>query len=116
MPRYLLALYDDPATFQDFSPAELEECVGRYVAWGKDLEARGHLANSSKLQDATGRVLRRDAGRVKVVDGPYSETKEILGGFFLIDAESYEHAVELARDCPHLDYSGTIEIRELDEV
>lgn len=116
MPRYLLALYEEPANFQDFSPQELQGIVDRYSAWGRELEARGHLVASDKLQDGTGRVLRRDGGEVRVVDGPYSETKEILGGFFVLRAESYEQAVELARGCPHLEYSGTVEIREIDDL
>jgi len=46
------------------------------------------------------------------MDGPYTETKEIVGGYFLIEADSYDHAIELSRDCPHFDF-GSIEIREL---
>jgi hypothetical protein len=48
-----------------------------------------------------------------VTDGPYVETREVLGGFFHLVAESFDQAVELARDCPHLEY-GTIEIREVE--
>jgi hypothetical protein len=50
------------------------------------------------------------------MDGPYSETKEVLGGYFVVTAENYDAAVDLTRDCPHLDYCGTIEVREVDEM
>ncbi len=48
------------------------------------------------------------------VDGPYSETKEVLGGFFLISAESYDDAIQICRDCPHLRFGGTIELRQIE--
>jgi len=117
MPRYLLALYDDPAEYQDLPPEELRGIIEKYRAWTRKLEDKGHLVTSDKLRDGSGRVLRggRD-GRAQVVDGPYSESKEVLGGFFLLEAASYDEAVELCRDSPHLESSGAIEIREVDEL
>jgi hypothetical protein len=50
-----------------------------------------------------------------VIDGPYSETKEIIGGYYVIEAPDYAGAVELLRDCPHLSY-GKIEVRQHDEM
>ena len=55
-----------------------------------------------------------NGGQVRVTDGPYSETKEVLGGYYIVAAESYDRAVDLARDCPHFEYGGTIEVREID--
>ena len=49
-----------------------------------------------------------------VTDGPYSETKEWLGGYYMIEVPNYEAAVEVSRGCPHLEYGGTIELREVD--
>ena len=46
--------------------------------------------------------------------GPYSESKELLGGYYMIEADTYDKAVELARDCPQLEYGGTIEVRQVD--
>jgi hypothetical protein len=62
----------------------------------------------------TGRTLRRnkDQGRLTVSDGPYVEGKELVAGFYLVEARDYEHAVELARDCPVLD-RGILELREI---
>jgi hypothetical protein len=59
-------------------------------------------------------VLRNRNGKAAATDGPYSETKEWLGGFFLVEAPNYNAAVEIARQCPHLEYGGTIEVREID--
>ena len=49
------------------------------------------------------------------MDGPYTETKEILGGYFAVEAGSYDEAIELTRDCPHFDF-GSIEIREIEDM
>ena len=49
-----------------------------------------------------------------MTDGPYSETKEVLGGYFTIEAASYDQAIERLRDCPHLLFGGTIELRQVD--
>ena len=53
------------------------------------------------------------AGTTKVTDGPYAEAREVIGGLFIIEANSYDEIVELSKDCPHLDF-GSIEIREVD--
>ncbi len=60
--------------------------------------------------------MRGKNGQVRVTDGPYSETKEVLGGYYTIEAASYEQALDRARDCPHLEYGGTIEVRQVDEM
>ena len=59
-------------------------------------------------------TLRRQDGELRVLDGPFSETKEIIGGYFAIQAEDYDEAVRLAEGCPHLDYGGLIELRQVD--
>ena len=114
MPKFLLALRDDdPSSYANFTPEQFQELLGRYNAWAGPLVERGKLVSGQKLTDSAGRVLARKGGDVKVTDGPYGETKEVLGGFYLIRAESYDEAVELCRDHPQLDF-GTIEVREID--
>jgi hypothetical protein len=113
MPQYMLVLRDDPKQFQTLSPEEIQRVIQKYVAWGESLRKRGVFVGSAKLTDNTARVMRREAGRVRVTDGPYSEAKEVLGGYYTIQADSYDQAVERCRDCPHLEF-GSIEIREVD--
>jgi hypothetical protein len=86
------------------------------VAWGNRLREHGLLAGSDKLAGDPGRVIRRQGGEVRVTDGPYSESKEVLGGYFTIHADSYAQAIERARDCPHLEFGGTIEVREVEDM
>ena len=115
MPQYMLVLRDNPAQFDALSPDEIQRIIQKYVAWGDSLRARGLLAGSAKLTDGTARVMRRENGRVRTTDGPYAEAKEVLGGYFTIQADSYDQAVERCLDCPHLQF-GSIEIREVDKV
>jgi len=59
--------------------------------------------------------MKQSGEKLIVTDGPYAETREILGGYFAFDADSFEQVVELASDCPHLQF-GTIEIREVEKL
>lgn len=113
MPKFMLLLYDDPSTFAEMSPGEMQQAIEKYIRWGTNLREAGVLLASDKLTDEAGKVMR-GKGQVRVTDGPYSETKEVLGGYYLIEAETYDRAVERARDCPHLEYGGTIEVRQVD--
>ena len=107
--QYLLILRENPAAFEHISPAEMQAIVERYVAWGHSLAERGVMAGGIKLADVGGRHVRT----VGVTDGPYAETKEVVGGFFEVLAEDYDGAVALAQECPHLDY-GWIEVRRVE--
>lgn len=72
----------------------------------------GRLTGSNKLTDGAGRVLRGKSP-MRVTDGPYTEGKEVLGGYYMFEAESYEHAIELTRDHPQLEFGGIVEVREI---
>ena len=89
----------------------MQAIVAKYMAWRQKMGDAGRIAGGHKLQDGTGRVIR---GGV-VTDGPYTEAKEVIGGIFVINASSYEDAVEVARTCPHCEF-GTVEVRETEVV
>src|SRR5262245_58835461 len=112
MPQFLLLLHDDPKQWKKYSPQEMQQIMLRYRAWGEKAAQQKFKLAGQKLADEPGRVVRRRNGKVRATDGPYSETKEVLGGYYLIEAASYDQAVERCNDHPHLDY-GTIEIRSL---
>lgn len=108
MPQYMLALYDDPSGRKQFSPEEMQKAVEKYMAWGK----RPYVIQAKRLGTDLGRVLRSTNGKPRATDGPYSETKEVMGGIYLIEAKDYDEAVERTLDHPHLEH-GTIELRQL---
>ncbi len=113
MPNYLFLLHEDPSVFAQVSPEEMQAIIQKYSGWKSRMQQSGILKRGAKLQDGTGRVLRRTSSEVSMTDGPYTESKEVIGGLFEIEAKSYQAAVEAAKGCPHLEY-GAIEIREIE--
>ena len=114
MAQYLLLLHDDLSAFANVSPEEMQAVVEKYIAWGNRLRERNIVQSGHKLTDEPGRVMRLQNGQVRVTDGPYSESKELLGGYYIVEAPSYDDAIGYARDCPHLEYGGAIEVRQID--
>ncbi len=108
MPQYALLLYHDPSRRVDLSPEEMQKSLERYVEWAN----RPYTIDAKRLGGDAGRVIRVDNGKPRASDGPYSETKEVLGGFYLIQATNYDEAVQLALGHPHAQ-NGSIEIRQL---
>ena len=110
MPKYMInILYRSPEA-QSREPNRAST-MAKYGEWSQKLAAKTIVAH--KLNDVTGRTLRKQSGRI--VDGPYAETKEGLGGFYLVNAANYEEAVEMAKGCPQLDYEGGhVEVREVE--
>lgn len=113
MDNYLILLHESNLIPQ-LSPEEMQAIIGRYRAWRQRLSDSGKLVGSNKLEN-TGRVLRGDAGSIRITDGPFTETKDVLGGYFMVQAESYDQAADLCRDSPHLEF-GAIEIRRIEVV
>jgi hypothetical protein len=114
MPKYMLLLHDNPAAFANISPEQMQKVIEKYVAWGNRLREKGVIRGGEKLTDEPGKVMRGKTGQIRVTDGPYSESKEVLGGYYLVEADTYEQAIDQARDCPHFEYGGTIEVRQVD--
>jgi hypothetical protein len=116
MPDYMLILRDD--TTKDFSaigPEQFAGILAEYRAWSARVAASGNLRFGHKLKDGQGRVLAPDpsGARVLAKDGPYVETKEVVGGFYVVAARDHDHAAELCAGHPHFRF-GSIEIREID--
>ncbi|HKQ76784.1 MAG TPA: YciI family protein [Blastocatellia bacterium] len=116
MPQYILLLHEAPSDFSNVSPEEMQQIIGEYTAWRRKIEAEGKYAGGNKLKDEGGRHVSTRNGKARVVDGPYAEAKEVMGGYFIITADNYDEAVETSKDCPHLKYNGWIEVREIDPV
>ncbi len=113
MPNYMLLLYEEvPSRLQKLSPEEMQKALEKYMAWKK----KSFMVDSQRLAADAGRVIRSQDGKPRATDGPYSETKEILGGFYAIQAANYDEAVQRTLDHPHLEYGGTIEIRQIHEM
>ena len=118
MPQFMLLLHEPPSDNSNVSPEEIQKIIGEYSDWRSRLEAEGRMVAGHKLKDEGGRDLsaQGDSGAVRVVDGPYAEAKEVVGGFFILRADDYDEAVEISKSCPHLTYGSHIELRQVDLV
>jgi hypothetical protein len=116
MPQYILLLREAPSDFSNFSPEETQQIIGEYVAWRSKIQAEGKFVGSNKLREEGGRHVSMRNGKARIVDGPYAEAKEVMGGYFIINAANYDEAVETSKGCPHLKYDGWIEVREIEPV
>ena len=116
MPRFLLILHDHAPSGEAPSPAQIQAIIAEYSDWARKLRESGTHLGGEKLTEGAGRILRGEEGGMSVMDGPFSESKELIGGFFMVQAPSYEAAIELCGDCPHLKYGAAIELREVEEL
>jgi hypothetical protein len=113
MAKFMLILHNAPGYLRALSPEEMQRKVQKYQAWVEKIRSGGRHVSSEKLGEEGGKRLALKNGRVTVVDGPYSEAKEVVGGYFVFRAANYEEAVELTRDCPFLE-DCTLELRQTD--
>ncbi len=116
MQNYLLLLRGDHSAWLAMNPDEIQASVAKYRSWGQKMSESGRLVGGNKLEDESGRVMvANGSGKARVTDGPYAETKDVIAGYYMVQAESFEDAVEIAQSCPHLQF-GTIEVRRIEVV
>ena len=113
MPRYMLLLRGGEEGYADYTPEQVQEVVQRYYAWSDQLRRENRYHSAEELQQS-GPVVRARGGEV-VVDGPYAETKENIGGYYIVEATDEAAAAEVAKGCPILLEGGTVEIRAIIE-
>lgn len=107
-PQFLLLLRQ-PNAGPAPTAEEMRLIMGRFTEWMAGLSARGMVVGTNGLE-TTGTVLRGPRG-ASTTDGPFTESKEIVGGYVLISADNLDAALEAARDCPGLDYRMAVEVR-----
>jgi hypothetical protein len=112
MAQFLLLLHGDPTRWLAMPQEERQTWFRKYMAWGDQARQAGFLVGSNKLVDDAGKVMR---SQTLVTDGPFSETKEVLGGYYMIEAADYEEAVRRTKDHPHLEH-GAIEVRMVEKL
>lgn len=114
--KYLCLAYEEEKVLNDLSREEWDALRGETLAYVEILRKNGHLLLTNALQSArAAATVRVRDGERSVLDGPYAETKEQLGGFFLIEASDREEAIELASKWPSARL-GSIEVRPIEEV
>ena len=114
--RYAILIYDTEwaTPSPEPPPAEvIQQVMDEYFAYSKMLRDRGVYQAGEALHPVqTATTLRgSESGDVTATDGPFAETKEALGGFYIVDAKDLDEALELAKACPGVKYGGSIEVR-----
>jgi hypothetical protein len=107
--KEFLLLFRTGADIRTASPEQLQKVMMKWQEWLGKLENEKKLVGGQRLRP-NGKVLTN--AKKEAVDGPFSESKEVVGGFQLIKARSLEDAVEAARGCPIFDFGGSVEVRE----
>ena len=113
--KYMLLIYHDEQSWNGVSEAERQEIYTEFRKLRSELQARGRFVTGSQLQPVTtATTVRVRDGKELVTDGPFAETHEQLGGYFLIEAENLDEATSIAARIPSA-RTGTIEVRPLVE-
>jgi hypothetical protein len=95
------------------SPEEMQEVASQWMAWFNRLTAQGKAKAGNPLE-REGKLVSGKNGRV-VADGPFAESKEAIGGYFLLQVKSLDEAVAIAKECPGLAYGAVVEVRPVAE-
>ena len=98
---------------KDLSPEEIQKMVTQWYAWFERLTQEGKCKAGHPLE-REGRIVSGRAGRT-VADGPFAESKEAIGGYFLLQVDDLDEAVEIAKQCPGLSYGIDVEVRTVAE-
>ncbi len=109
--QYLLLLYANEAGWEQLTAAQQQQGYAAYMAYTEALKTAGALKSSNRLQPvSTATTVRATNGKPEVLDGPYADSKEQLGGYYLIEAPDLDAALAWAARCPGAGH-GTIEVR-----
>jgi hypothetical protein len=110
MKDFLLLFRNDYSAVPQSSPEEMQAIMKLWMDWIGGIAAQNKLTDTGNALKGGGKVLK--PGNV-ITDGPYMETKEMVGGYTIVKAESFEEAAELSKGCPILSFGGNVEIREI---
>jgi hypothetical protein len=114
--RYLLMICTDENAIVALSPEEGSAMLADYAAFGEEMGRRGVLKSGERLRPTTdATTVRVRAGELLVADGPFAETKEQVGGYYLVDCRDLDEAIEVASRIPAASH-GTIEVRPIWEL
>lgn len=111
--QYLLLIYQSEKVWEGMSEADQGKLFGEYMQFTKDIAASGNLRGGEALQPVkTATTVRVKDGKVMTTDGPFAETREQLGGYYLIEAADLDEAVKIAAKIPDA-RTGSIEVRPI---
>ncbi len=110
--EYLL-LFRGSSWDKGLSPEQLQKSLDQFMGWFDRLKQQGKVKSGQPLE-RTGKIISGKNGRV-VADGPFAESKEAIGGYFLLQVDTLDEAVAIAQQCPVLEYGSSVEVRPIAE-
>ncbi len=110
MKKFILLLHEDIEELGKLSPKDMEALVGSHVAWAQMLAEKGLLVSGDGLEEGGTQIVGKNA---TIKDGPYIESKEMIGGYYLLQAENLEQVMKVALTCPCHLHGGTTEVRAI---
>lgn len=118
MAQFMLLLHQAPNYNVDLPREKMMEMTKRYMAWAEQLRQNGKMVGGEKLAASGGRQIRIKNGAPVVSDGPYAEAKDVIGGYFVIEAKDLTEAEAIARECPHFALAPTnwAEVRPIEDM
>lgn len=109
--QYMLLVHSEEAGWAQMPPAQQQQGLAAYMAYGEALKAAGVLISADRLRDTSmSTTVKIRDGKAKVLNGPYVESKEQLGGYYIIDVKDLDAALKWAEKCPGA-HHGAIEVR-----
>ena len=112
--KYLCLIYDEEKKWASMSKSEIDAVMHEYFTFTEDITKSGHMvAGESLLPTSTATTVRVRNGKASTTDGPFAETKEQLGGFYLIEARDLNDAVQVAARIPSA-RTGCVEVRPVE--
>lgn len=113
--KYLCLIYDEEKMLQSMTTTETDRLMQEYVAFTEAIRKSGNLLDGNELQPVrNATTVRVRGGKVSTTDGPFAETKEQLGGYYLIEAADLNEAIQIAARIPSAKL-GVIEVRPIQE-
>ena len=111
--RYLCLIYDDEKTLASMPKNESDAFMGEYFAFTEEVRRSGHMVHGEALHPvSTATTLRLRNGKLSTTDGPFAETREQLGGYYMIEARDLNEAIQVASRIPSAQF-GSIEVRPI---
>jgi len=111
--KYMMLIYGNEGAWQKMSEEESKKAYMAYMDFNQKLVSSGKLVSGEQLQSSkSAKTIQSLGGKVVTTDGPFAETKEQLGGYYILNVESEKEAIELASMCPAI-HGGKIELRPL---
>jgi hypothetical protein len=113
MPKFILLL-NGPAKYPTMTSEERQAATEQFMSWARQMRESGKMVGGERLAPA-GRIIGPKP-ELLVTEAPFAETRETVGGFFIVEAEGLDQASEIARTNPHLGFGGSVEVRPIDDM